>query len=237
MVTHDVSAGVLTMKHYLQYYIVGLLLFAMMICFTQGVQALPTTGAATLVGTNNATIACTGTTGAWYVQYGETDPGYWKTPNQTAGSNVTIQGSLFGTTTYIYACCDSIGCGSSLTFLTGTVTPLQTYNLGDAYINITQNNYNIPMMGQHLLDPYIWNPNMPVTIIFMLIFSPVFIGIWLRSRTVLVALIFGFIVSSFILFNNGSSALGISMPPELVSLCQAICYVAFAGCILYVIHK
>jgi hypothetical protein len=144
---------------------------------------------------------------------------------------------MFGTTQYIYSCCDSTGCGSSGTFTTGAVTPLPTYNLGDAYRNITENNYNIRMIGMHLADPYLWNPNMPLTIIFMLMFSPVFIGIWLRNKTVLVALVFGFVISSFILFNNGSSGLGISMPPELVSLCQAICYIAFAGCIIYVIHK
>jgi len=224
------------MKHRWHYITIATVFFISML-FVFHVGATPTTGAATMVGTNNATIGCTGTTGAWYVQYGETDPGYWKTPNQSSGSSVTIKGSMFGTSQYIYSCCDSTGCGSTGSFTTGTVTPLPTYNLGEAYKNITENNYDIRMIGLRLADPYLWNPNMPLTIIFMLMFSPVFIGVWLRSRTVLVALVFGFVISSFILFNNGSSGLGISMPPELVSLCQAICYVAFAGCIIYVIHK
>jgi hypothetical protein len=221
--------------HRWQYILVSVIFFIGLLFVNA--NATPVTGAATLVGTNNATIGCTGTTGAWYVQYGETDPGYWKTPNQSSGTSTTIRGSMFGTTQYLYACCDTTGCGSTSSFTTADVTPLPTYYLGDAYRNITENNYDIRMIGLHIADPYLWNPNMPLPIIFMLMFSPVFIGIWLRSRTVLVALVFGFVISSFILFNNGSSGLGISMPPELVSLCQAICYVAFAGCIIYVIHK
>lgn len=48
-------------------------------------------------------------------------------------------------------------------------------------------------------------------------------------------LIFGFIVGSFILYADRGLNLG--MPAEIVSLAQAICYLAFAGCVVYIIHR
>ena len=203
------------------------------------VGAVPTTGAASLIGSNNVTVACSGTSGDWWVDWGQTVNTYWRSSNITTGDGTyTIhQSPLFGNTVFFYKCEDSTGAGSTLTFTTAIVTPIPPTGLGKFYENMTEVGYDIPSIIQNLAIPYTWNPNLPITIVFMLIFSPVFIGIWLRSRTVLVALIFGFIVGSFILFNQAGSTTGISMPPEIVAISQAIVYVSFAGCILYVVHR
>jgi hypothetical protein len=198
--------------------------------------AVPTTGSATLVGSNNATIDCSGVVSTWWVQWGETEEMYWKSSDQTSGTSYRIHNSpLFGRTTFYYSCCDATGCGATSTFKTLDVTPIPTQHIGIVYENITENGYDLPMLAANLIQPLVWNPDMPVTILFMLVFSPIFIGIWLRSRTVLVALIFGFIVGSFVLYSN--AGLGLGMPPEVVALAQAICYIAFAGCVLYVVHR
>ena len=195
------------------------------------------TGAASLVGSNNATINCIATSGKWWVEWGQTTGLYWKSSNQSATATAyrIHESPLFGNSYFYYRCCDSTGCGDTLNFTTAQVTPLIPTGIGSVYENITESGFDIPSIAGHIIDPYLWVPNMPLTIVFMLMFSPLFIGIWLRSRTVIVALIFGFIVGSFILFSNSTT--GISMPPELVSLAQAICYVAFAGAILYIVHR
>lgn len=204
------------------------------------ISALPTTGAATLVGTNNATLAATGVTTEGWFEWGEVqDSLYWKTSNVTASAGAISyrvhSAPLFGSTTFYYRACDGTGCGTTLSFTTKSVTPIPTQTLGAMYTNMTENGYDILAIGQHLVDPYVWNPEMPLTIIFMLVFSPVFIGVWLRSRTVIVALILGFISGSFILYANAGLNLG--FPAEVVSLAQALCYVAFAGAVLYIVHR
>ena len=208
-------------------------------CITM-VSALPTTNAATLVGTNNATLSATGVTTEGWFEWGEVqDSLYWKTPNVTAsGGSISYRihsAPLFGSSVFYFRVCDGTGCGNTLSFTTGTVTPIPTQNLGAMYTNMTENGYDMLSIGQHLVDPYIWNPEMPLTIIFMLVFSPIFIGVWLRSRTVVVALILGFISGSFILYANAGLNLG--FPAEVVSLAQALCYVAFAGAVLYIVHR
>lgn len=205
-----------------------------------GVHAQPTTLPATMVGSNNATLSATGASGSngWFI-WGQL-PGdeYWKT------SNVTITGGtfsytiarspLYGNTLFYFAACDDTGCGNEQSFTTLPVTPLPQTDLGKFYRNITEQGYDIPSIAANIVDPYIWTGT-PITIVFMLIFSPIFIGVWLRSRTVLVALILGFVTGSFILYSNSGLMLG--MPAEIVSLAQAICYVSFAGMILYIAKR
>ena len=216
------------------------IVFLMLLCCIAAASALPTTGAATLVGTNNATLVATGVSTEGWFEWGEVqDSLYWKTPNVTASAGSISyrihSAPLFGSSTFYFRACDGTGCGNTLSFVTAAVTPIPTQNLGAMYTNMTENGYDMLSIGQHLVDPYIWNPEMPLTIIFMLIFSPIFIGVWLRSRTVVVALILGFISGSFILYAN--AGLGLGFPAEVVSLAQALCYVAFAGAVLYIVHR
>lgn len=211
--------------------IIGLLLLVSV------ASAAITTGAATAVGTNNATIACSGATGSWWVQWGANDKVYWQSSPQTGATYRIHESPLVGNTRFYYQCCDSTGCGSQSTFNTLPVTPLPTQTIGSVYENMTEMGYDLPSVAVHLIDPYIWNSEMPVTIIFMLLFSPIFIGVWLRSRSALVALLLGFITGGFILTVNANNQLGISMPAEIVGIAQAMVYIAFAGAILYILHR
>ena len=200
------------------------------------VSAVPVTGAATAVGTNNATIGCAGGVGSWWVQWGETTNVYWTSSPQSGTSYRIHESPLMGNTTFYYQCCDSTGCGALGTFLTASVTPLPTQTIGSVYENMTEMGYDLPSIAVHLIDPYIWNADMPITIIFMLIFSPIFIGVWLRSRSALVALLLGFITGGFILTAQNSN-IGISMPVEIIGIAQAMVYIAFAGAVLYILHR
>jgi hypothetical protein len=204
-------------------------------------SAVPTTGAATLIGSNNVTVSGTGFTGdAWFVWGQVSTSEYWTTPHRASSyglSNYTIsQSPLFGSTVFYFRACDSTGCGNQRSFTTLPVTPIPDQNIGGVYQNMTESGYDIPMMGSHLIDPYLWSGS-PITIIFFLMFSPIFIGVWLRSRTVLVALILAFVVGSFILFADSTTAIGIMMPTEIVDIAQALCYISFAGAVLYIVHR
>lgn len=216
------------------------ILLAFTSLFTSPVSAVPTTGAATAVGSNNATLAATGVGSIGWFEYGTLSGHlYWKTPNQSISggtmSYMVQQSPLTGNTLWYYRACDETGCGAQGSFFTLSVTPIPTPHLGGFYENITESGFNIPFMGLNLVDMYMWNPNIPLTVVFMLIFSPVFIGVWLRSRTVTIALLLGFITGSFILYSDRGLHLG--LPPEVVSLAQAMCYISFAGMVLYILKR
>jgi hypothetical protein len=212
-----------------------LIALALMMLIT-GASAI-TTGAATAVGSNNATIACTGASGAWFVKWGSTNMVYWQSPNQSSGTSYRIHESpMMGNTVFFYQCCDSTGCGSQGTFTSLPVTPLPTQTIGGLYENMTENGYDLPSIAANLITPYVWNSNMSVTIIFMLLFSPIFIGVWLRSRSALIALLLGFITGGFILTAN-ANPIGIGMPVEVVAIAQAMMYISFAGAVLYILHR
>ena len=228
--------------HNIDALVLSLMVVLMLICtlLAPPASALPTTGAATAVGSNNATLAATGVGSIGWFEYGTMSGDlYWATPNQTvSGGTMTYtvkQSPLTGNTLWFYRACDTTGCGSEGTFFTLAVTPIPTVHLGAFYENVTESGFDIVYMAENLIDPYVWNPNIPLTVIFMLCFSPIFIGVWLRSRTVTVVLLLGFITGSFLLYADRGLNLG--MPPEIISLAQAMCYVAFAGMVVYILHR
>jgi len=217
-----------------------LLLVLCAIIILQPVMAIPTTGAATLVSSNNATLAATGGgTDCWFTYGTNTGNHYWITPNVTAVAGVfeyTVRSSpITGNTLWYYAACDESGCDAEQSFFTLPVTPIPQTNLGGFYRNITHSGFNIPNMAANLVGPYLWNVNIPLIMVFMLIFMPIFIGVWLRSRTAVVVMILGFITGSFILYADRGLQLG--MPPEIVSVSQALCYICFAGAIVYILKR
>lgn len=220
-------------------FLAWLILCAIGILVTQ-VSAIPVTGGATLVGSNNATLSATGGGVDCWFTYG-TNAGneYWITPNVTSAGGIfsyTVQSSpLTGNTVWYYTACDETGCGAEASFTTLPVTPIPRTNLGGFYRNITRSGFNIPNMAANLVAPFLWNVNIPLVMVFMLVFSPIFIGIWLRSRTALVVMVTGFITGSFILYSNSGLQLGV--PPEVISVAQAFCYLSFAGAVLYILKR
>ena len=226
-------------KHHQSIFLLWIVLCALGILITP-VVAIPTTGAATLVGSNNATLAATGGgVDCWFTYGTNSGNHYWITPNTTAAAGVFSQrihsAPLTGNTLWYYAACDETGCDAEQSFFTLPVTPLHQTNMGGFYRNITQSGFNIPNMAANLIGPYVWNTNIPLVIVFLLIFMPVFVGIWLRSRSAIMVMITGFITGSFILYADRGLQLGI--PPEVTQVAQALCYVAFAGAVIYILKR
>lgn len=205
-------------------------------------SALPTTGAATLVGSNNVTLTMTGAAGTscrfeWGLNPG---PGKaWKTPNQTPAGGVctaTIRGSpLIGHQKFYYRACDSSGCGADAFFTTADVTPMPTTTYGEIFTNLTNNGFDITLIGLFTIAPYVWViPTFP-GLIWGLLLTGLLIGWWLRGRDLGYVAIAGFIMSP--LFFGSAYGLGIPLDPVLVGFGQGVFYAAIAGTILHLIKK
>jgi len=210
-----------------------LLLGLVMVCGVA--SAIPTTGAATAVGNNNATLWGSGVTGGvgWF-QFGEASGfAYAHTKNLTADDSgnivFTMKGSpLIGLTTFYYRACDPTGCGDELSFITTEVTPLPMTHYGSYAENMTENG----------LDPgnFIWNSMQPYiavtgqTIFFGLILSMIFVGVWLRTRGTIVATSLGVICIG--LFISAVAGLQLGLAPEFVAAAQAVLYVSLAGIVV-----
>ena len=207
------------------------LLFVAVILLVGLVSATPTTGAATAIGNNNVTMNGAGVTGStgWF-QFGEaigTSYAHTKNVTATAGAiNYTMRGSpLAGNTTFYYKACDPTGCGAEVSFLVAVVTPLPTTTFGLAATNMTDNNLDAANFLYNAVQPYVnvtgW------TIFYALIFSMIFMGIWLRTRQTGTALQFGIICS--ILVVGSATGLQLGMPPEFIAAAQALMYISIAG--------
>lgn len=207
-----------------------ILLLALLLVISTA-SALPTTGAASAVGSNNFTLSATGVTGtAGWFQWGLKPGASWAhTPNVTASGGAisyTMVGSpIFGCTTYYYRACDSTGCGSELSLMTTAVTPVATTTWSQWAENITANG----------LDPgnFIWNAMQPYmnvttpTVFYSMIFAMMFVGVWLRTRGTAVGSTLGVICIG--LFASSAIALQVGLSPEFQAVGQAVLYVSLAG--------
>jgi len=204
-------------------------------------SAAPTTGTATPVGSNNATVAMSAATGTCWFQWGtqNAENMTWRTPNQTSSSglcNATIKGSpLSGNQLFYFRACDDTGCGSDGTFTTAAVTPIPTPTYGYVFNNLSSNNFDIPLIGWATMQPYMWLVPGFEALIWGLIFMFVFIGLWLRGREIGTVTILGFIIG-VILFTP-AYGLDVGIPQEFAALGQGIAYACVAGFILSLIKK
>ena len=196
--------------------------------------AVPTTGAATLIGTNNVTFTATGVSGTvgWF-DYGTQPGAAWSglgnlTQDGNGNINYTMIGlPLWGGQTYYFKACDVTGCGAELSFTMLAVTPIPTGTWGNIAQNITDNRF-IPLN-------VIWNSvqaySMPevggLTMLFGLLFAGVFIAMWLRVRGTATATPFAIIMTS--LFLGSAGLLVVGLPPEFVQVGQAMLIISLAG--------
>ena len=209
-----------------------LLVTTMLLCGV--VSAVPTTGAATAIGNNNVTFngaGITGTTG-WF-QFGEAvGTSYAHTKNITAiggAINFTMKGSpLVGNNTFYYRACDPTGCGTEISFVVAQVTPLPATTFGIYAQNMTENQLDTGNFLWNSLQPYMAVTG--ATVFYALIFSMIFIGIWLRTRQTGAALQLGVICSA--LFCSAAVGLQLGMPPEFVAAAQALMYIGIAGAVV-----
>ena len=201
--------------------------------------AVPTTSAATQIGTNNVTLSATGASGTvgWFL-YGTSPGASWASlPNQTisAGSfSYPWKGSPLwsGTPWYIRAC-DITGCGNEITFNIIAATPLPTGNLGIPLQNITDNRFDAMNLIWNSAQPYVMVTG--ATIFYGALFGMLIVGLFLKTRgtgtgTILTAILAGLLCSSVV-------GLALGFPPEFTALLQAVMYISLAGIILSWLFK
>lgn len=214
-----------------------LILILALLMIAASASALPTTGAATLIGSNNVTLAAAGvTTTAWF-EYGLTSGSLiWKTPNQTATGAYSrfVYGSpLMGGQKFYYRACDVTGCGAELSFTLATVTPQPQTTFGYIYQNVTESGFDPAIMALNAMEPYMW-PVMPATsVVWGLLFFFIFAALWIRGRDVTIPVILGLIIG-FVAFNP---AYGVGIPAPFVGISQGIAYASLAGIIMALFKK
>jgi uncharacterized protein (UPF0333 family) len=197
------------------------------------VSAIPTTGAATMVGTNNATLHASGASGNTWFQFGTAEGRSNSklsnvTPVTGAATFVWSGAVLYGNTEYYYRACDSTGCGSELSFITAVVTPIPTGTWGSYATNITENRLDPANLVWNSVQAYVSITG--ATIFYALIFMMLFVGSWLSTRGTAVGQQFGMICA--VLFCSSLIGLGLGLPPEFVSVGQALLYISLAGAVV-----
>ena len=221
-------------------------LFVALALLVAAVSAVPTTGAVTLIGNNNFTVTCAGASGSTWFQFG-TDPtklNFWSNTETAVGGAITVTvmgGAVYPSTTYYVAACDSTGCDPTpASFTTLALTPMPVSTLGTAITNMTKTNFNMLNMPQNLVVPYSWlfptdTAQMSLTIVFGMLMMFIYIGMWLRTRSVATGVVLGILTSSFILFSNQGLNLGI--PVEFASIAQGLLYASLAAILLTFLKK
>lgn len=215
-------------------------LIGMAFLFSSPVSALPTTGAATLIGPNNATIPVTGITGAEaYLLWGGTPGGeVWNTPNWTASgagaADIKIEGApMLAGTKYWVKACDQTGCGNEISFTSGAAVPITVVAYGAGMRNLTATRFNTVLIAGTLFKGY--TNLMPASIMFGLLFGAIVMGSWIRNRSVRLISILMIIVSPFIVSSNAGLYMGIPLVEQ--ALGQALLAIGLTGVMLSFIKK
>lgn len=207
------------------------------------VMGVPNTGAATVVNSNNVTIPLTGCVGESYVLWGQASGAYmWNTPNTTpvGGSTVSvIWGAPLTGGTYYYAVgCDSTGCGNEITFTTASVTPLPTTTFGAGFTNLTRAHFNplfIAPMIEQVYAPQSSNFGFPRAMLYGLLLSLIFIGLWLRTRSIRMVSTLGMITGGMIFL--ASTGLKLGVPGEIQLLGMTLLIAGVAGWVVVLWQK
>lgn len=210
------------------------------------VAAVPITASTINIGNNNFTLRCTGASGETYFKWGD-DPNkliVWtanSTPKVGAVSYNEYGAPILPSHTYYATACDETGCDATpATFSTTAYTPIATSTLGAAVDNMTASKFNLLYMPYHIATPYSWlfpsdTRQMGLTVVFGMMFFFIYVGLWLRTRSVATGVIMGMLTASFVLFANEGLMLGI--PAEFQSMAQALLYASLAGVFLAFLKK
>jgi hypothetical protein len=205
------------------------------------VSAAPTAGAATAVSAGNFTVPVAGITGTdfWvnYGQYSGDNMLTWGTGNITASGaaqNVDIIGApIIGESTLYYIACDATGCSAENSVVIPSITPLPQTTFGNALRNITQNRFNVQMVGYQIIQGYITPSGW--TVFWGLFFFGIMLGTWLRTRSVRLIAILGICISPFIM--NPATGLFLGIPLEGQQLASGLLWASLAGVLLSFIRR
>ena len=183
-------------------------------------QAIPTTGAASLISSNNFTSTATGVTGdTAYVIWGQAtgiynfNSGNWSGTGGTVDVEV-VGAPLIGGRTVYYKACDSTGCGSELTVAIPSITPLPVPTYGNAMRDIIHRRFAFWNITDKIPEAYTYT-GMPVILIWGGIYAAILIGFWLRTRTGRMSLFVALLTLAFV--GTAGAGLYLGLPSALFS--------------------
>ena len=201
------------------------------------VSAVPNTGIATAISSNNFTVAITASDGGdvWIAWGGASGNEIFGSQLQTGDSSLTVYGApLIGGQTIWYQACDSTGCGNERTLTLATITVLPTPTFGNAYRNLTARHFSIDSIAPNILPGYMAT-GISATLLWGIMLFFVFFGFWFRTRSVRMVLVVGLLMATFILTPTAGLYLGAPLLFQYVA--QGFMAAAIAGIILTFIKK
>jgi len=217
----------------------GLLILFACLLLVLPATAIPTTGAATLIGSNNVTIPITGVTGAdCWVAWGYNPTAMtWVSGNATAtagtASGLIWGAPLTGNTVYYAQAVDFTGAGNIVSFTTAAITPIPTQNFGVGFKNITATHFQPMYLVPAIFLAYF--TVIPATIFFGILFGMVTLGIWRRTKSVRMISMLMIIISPLIM--TASTGMNFGVPVTFQALGQALMAAGVAGMLLSLVKK
>jgi hypothetical protein len=189
------------------------------------VIATPLAGAASFIGSNNVTIPLGGcAAGDVWVIWGHNPGGeVWNTANETTTGgavSVTIWGApMMGNTLYYARGCDSTGCGNEISFTTAAITPLPTTTFGAGYKNLSARHFDIqyvPAIIESVYSPKLGDMGLPRSMLYGILISLVFMGLWLRTRSIRICSSLGIMLGGLLFSDSVGLHLGVPGPIQLL---------------------
>jgi hypothetical protein len=214
-------------------------IMAVWVLLVAGCAAVPTTGVASAISSNNFTSTATGVTGsdAW-IHWGQASGVHnWNTGNVTAtAGSATIQvwgAPLIGGRTVYFVACDTTGCGNERTASIPAVTQIPVPTYGDPLRRVMTSHFGIPNISAEIPGAYTMT-GAPVILIWGIMYLCVFVGFWLRTRTVRLGFFMVLLTAGFIL--STSQGLFLGMPSAVVFFVPLMA-ACLAGMVYSLMHK
>jgi hypothetical protein len=209
-------------------------------------MAVPTTGAATAIGDNNATLHATGAAGAsWFVWGMYSGKLYLKTTNTTPSGGAIERTvwdfPIYPSTKYYFKACDTTGCGSELSFTTAALSVPTPQPMGGALTNMTETHFDYAFMPRNIFlaatAPF--QPDdeeFGFSVITTLMLFGIIVAMWFRGQGVFIPasvfLILGFVFVGGDIYGIGPTALS-----DWVTIGYGLMAAGFAGIILSLFKK
>jgi hypothetical protein len=205
------------------------------------VSAVPVTGAAGDITSNNfnisvATATITGND-VWVIYGQASGKENWISSNYTkSGVNTIVQvwgAPILGNTLYYAEACDQTGCGNEISLTTLEIPLLTVTDYGAGFRNLTQSHYNIMNVAPAFLLGYF--NIMPASVFFGLLFGLIVVGMWRRNRGIRLVSVVMIILSPLIMSSNAGLFFGIPLAEQ--ALGQALLAAGIAGILLSFVKR
>jgi hypothetical protein len=206
---------------------------------TCGAMALPTTGVASDISSNNFTSTATGVTGdSAYIIWGQASGVHnFNTGNFTASGGscaIRVWGApLIGGRTVYFKACDTTGCGNERTVAIPSVTAIPVPTFGDGMRELTSSHFALPNISAALTDAYTAT-GAPVLLVWGIMYICVFVGFWLRTRTVRLAFFMVMLTAAFIFAVDQGLMLG---APSVAVMFIPVLAACMAGMLYSLMHR